>query len=85
MRGAIKLSNIHHVVLVLQDGSLVVVDVKVIRSAEDGHHTGKASRPCFAVHSVAGVLSLMGPDNGQEVILLQKCASAYRCQLRREW
>ena len=61
---AVELANIHYVVLILQDRSLVVVYVEVIGCAEDGHHTREACRPCLSVHSVASILSFVGSDHG---------------------
>jgi hypothetical protein len=56
MRCAVELSDVHDVVLVLQNRSLVVVYVKVVWRAEDGHDTGETSCPCFPVHSVSSIL-----------------------------
>ena len=62
---AIELSDVHHIVLVLQDRGFVVVYVEVIRGAEDGHDTWEACRPSLSVHPVASILSLMSADDGQ--------------------
>lgn len=37
MRTTIELSNVHNVVLVLEDGGFVVVDVEVVGRGEDRH------------------------------------------------
>ena len=53
------LSDIHHVVLVLEHGGLVVVDVQVVGGREDGDQRGETRSLTLSVHSVAGVLSLV--------------------------
>ena len=62
---AVKLSDVHHVVLVLQNRGFVVVYVEVIGCAEDGHDTGEACRPGLSVHPIASILSLMRAYDGQ--------------------
>jgi hypothetical protein len=52
VRSAVELANVHDVVLVLEDRSLVVVDVEVVGSREDGHDRGESSRLGLAVHPV---------------------------------
>jgi hypothetical protein len=53
MRSTIELSDIHDIVLVLEDCSLVVVYIQVIRSTKDGNNGRKASRSGLSVHSIA--------------------------------
>ena len=60
---AIELPNIHDVVLVLQYGCFVVIDVEVVRCAEDGHDAREACGSRFAVHSIAGILSFVCSDD----------------------
>ena len=74
MRRAIELSNVHNIVLVLQDRSLVVVDVKVVGCAEDCHDARKASRPRLSVHAITGILRFVGSDDGEEIVLLEEVA-----------
>jgi hypothetical protein len=74
MRSAIELSYVHDVVLILEDSGLVVVDIQVIGSAEDGHDTREACGHGLAVHSIAGILGFVGSNDGQEVVLLQEIA-----------
>ena len=52
MRGAIELSDVHDIALVLQDGCFVVVYVEVVRGGEQGHHRREAGRPRLAIHTV---------------------------------
>ena len=78
---AVELSDVHDIVLVLQDRSLIVVHVEVVRGGEDGHHTRKACRPCLAVHSIASILSFMGPDDGEKVVLFEEVAGG---RIRKE-
>lgn len=75
------MANVHNVVLVLQDCSLVVVDIQVVGGTEDGHDTGEASGSRLAVHAVTGVLSFMGTNDGQQIVLLQESAC---CRVRKE-
>lgn len=74
MRSAVELSDVHNIVLVLKDRCLVVVDIEIVGCAEDGHDTGEACRPGFAIHAVAGILGLVRADNGEEVVLLEEVA-----------
>ena len=74
MRCAVELSDIHHVVLVLQHRGFVVVYIEVVGCAEDGHDTWKARCPSLPVHPVTSILSLVRADDGQEVVLLQEGA-----------
>ena len=70
----VELPDVHHVVLVLQNGGFVVVHVEIIGCTEDGHDTWEACRPSLSVHPVASVLSLMSANDGQQVVLLQEGA-----------
>ena len=53
MRCAVELPDVHDVVLILEHGSLVVVDIEIVGGTEDGHDGGESSRLCLAVHSVS--------------------------------
>lgn len=88
MGGTIKLSDIHDITFILEDGGLIVVDIKVIRCGKDGHHGRETSRFCLAVHAIPGltlrlhincrtldiprILSLMSTDNGKQIISLKE-------------
>ena len=76
VRRAVELANVHNVVLVLQHGGLVVVNVEVVGRGENGHNTRESGRPGLAVHAVTSILGLVGADDGEEVILLQEVASS---------
>lgn len=54
MRGAVKLSDVHHIAFVLEYSGLVVVHIKIVRCGENRHDGGKPSRFGFPIHSVAG-------------------------------
>jgi hypothetical protein len=69
-----ELPDVHYVVLVLQDGGLVVVHVQVVRRAEDGHDTGEARGPRLPVHAVSGILGFVRANNGEQVVLLEEGA-----------
>ena len=81
MRCAIELSNVHDVILILQNRRFVVVNVEVIRSTEYGHDTGESCRPGLPIHAIACILCFVGPNNGQEVVLFKKSA---RGRIREE-
>jgi hypothetical protein len=53
MRRAVKLSDIHDIALVFQDGSFIIVDIQVIGGGEDGHDGGEPCRLRLAIHSIA--------------------------------
>lgn len=72
MRRAVELSNIHHVILVLEHRCFVIVDIEVIGRAEDGHHTGESCRPGLAIHPITCILSLVCSNNREQIILLQE-------------
>ena len=55
-RCAIELSDVHHVILVLQNCGFVVVHVEIVRCAEYGHETRDTRRPSLPVHPVTGIL-----------------------------
>jgi hypothetical protein len=63
LRRPTELSDVHHVVLVLQYGCLVVVHIKVVWCAEDGHHARKTSRPSLPVHAISGILRFVRANN----------------------
>ena len=73
MRSAVELADVHDIVLILENGGFIVVDVEVVGSAEDSHNGGEASGTRLAVHSVASILSLVGADDGEKIVLFQKC------------
>lgn len=50
--GRVELTDVEHVALVFQDGGLVVIDIKVIRSGEEGHDGGEARGSSLPVHPV---------------------------------
>ena len=72
MWSAVELADIHDVVLVLKHRSFVVVDIEIVRCAENGHNAWKTRRSCFSVHPIACILSFVRPDYGQQIILFQK-------------
>jgi hypothetical protein len=66
------LSDIHNVVLVFQNSSLVVVDIQVVRGTEDCHNAGESGSPSLSVHAIPGVLCLVRADHRQKVVLLEE-------------
>lgn len=76
MRGAVELTNVHDVGLVLENGSLVRVNVKVVGSGEDGHDRGEASSLGLLVHAVTCVLSLVRTDNREKIVTLEELAGS---------
>ena len=53
VRRAVELADVHHVVLVLEDGSLVVVHVQVVGRREYGDQRREARVLRLLVHAVA--------------------------------
>ena len=53
------LSDVHHVVLVLEHRCLVVVDVQVVGGREDGDQGGESRGLALSVHSIARVLGFV--------------------------
>ena len=74
MRSAVELSDVHDVILILKNGSLVVVDVKIIWCTEDGHNTREAGSSCLSVHAVTSILSFMSTNDGKKIVLFQEAA-----------
>lgn len=69
-----KLPDVHDVVLVLQNGSLVVVHIEIIGRTEDGHDARETSRPSLPVHAVSSVLGFVGTNDREQVVLLKEGA-----------
>ena len=53
MGGAIELSDIEDIALVLEDSRLIVVTIEVVRTREEGHDGWETCRPRLSVHPVA--------------------------------
>lgn len=53
MRRAVELADVHHVVLVLENGRLVVVNVEVVGRREDGDQRREARVLRLLVHAVS--------------------------------
>ena len=77
MRCAVELSNVHHIILVLQHCSLVVVDIEVVGCAKDGHDAGEAGSPRLSVHAISGILRFVGSNDGEEIVLLEEVAGGW--------
>ena len=58
-----ELPDVHNIVFIFQDRSLVVVYIQIVRCAKDGHDTRKTCGPSLAVHAITSVLSFVRPDN----------------------
>ena len=72
---AIELPYVHHIVLVLQHSSFVIIYIKIIGCGEYCDERWKASRLAFSVHTVSGVLRLVGADDREQIVVLQKLAA----------
>lgn len=75
MGAAIELPYVHHIVLVLQHSSFVIIYIKIIGCGEYCDERWKASRLAFSVHTVSGVLRLVGADDREQIVVLQKLAA----------
>ena len=62
MGTAVELTDVHHIVLVLEHGSLVVVHIEIVGSREDGDERREPGGLAFSVHSVARVLCFVCSD-----------------------
>ena len=71
---AVELPDVHDVVLVLENGSLIVVHVEVVRRTEDGHDTGETSGSCFPIHSVSSILRFVRTNDRKQVVLFEEGA-----------
>jgi hypothetical protein len=71
VRHAVELPDVHHVVLVAQDGSLVVVGIKIVGGREEGDHAREALGT-LAVHLVARVLGLVRADEREEIVPVEE-------------
>ena len=61
-----------HVTCTCATPTFVAVDVEVVGCREDGDERGEAGGLTLAVHLVAGVLRLVGSDDGEEVVTLEE-------------
>lgn len=52
MRSAVELADVHDIAFVFQHCRLVVVDVEIIRSGENGHDRGETSALRLAIHPI---------------------------------
>lgn len=63
MWGAVKLPDVHDIALVLENGGLVVVHIKIIWSREDSHNGRESSGLGFAVHAVSAAVLINEKGN----------------------
>lgn len=70
-----ELTNVHDIVLVLENSRLVVIHIEVVGCTKNGHDTREASRPGLPVHAVAGVLRFVGTDDGKKIVLFEESTS----------
>jgi hypothetical protein len=79
MWGAVELSDIHDIVLILQYRGFVVVDVQIVGGREDGHNGRKLCCSSLAVHAISrykrrdirdlpSVLGFVGSYYRQEIV-----------------
>jgi hypothetical protein len=52
MWSKVELSDVHHITLVLQHSSFVVIHVQIVRGGENGHDRRKSSCPRLAIHAI---------------------------------
>ena len=62
MWGSVELPDVEYIALVLENGSLVVVYVQVVRSGEEGHHGRETGGPSLPVHAI----SITGDEIGMK-------------------
>jgi len=66
------------------DAYLVVVHVEIVGRAEDGDKRWEARRLRLSVHAVSGVLSLVRPDDAEQIVVLQEVAARRVTASRRD-
>jgi hypothetical protein len=62
VRCAVKLTNIHNIVFIFENGGLVIVHIEIVGSREYGHDGREAGSLAFSVHSVSSILSFVCSD-----------------------
>lgn len=72
MRARVELPNVQDVAFVLENSGLVVVNIQVVGCREEGHDRREPRRPRLAVHTVPGILSFVGSDNGEKLVALKE-------------
>ena len=68
----VELLNVDLLTFKLNDGAFVVVNIAVVRSAEDRDHLRKTTLGAPLMHLVPFQLSLMSPDHTQQTVLLEE-------------
>lgn len=71
-----ELSNVHNIILVLQDSRLIVIHIKIIGRRENRHHTWESSSLCLPIHAVTSVLGLVCSNDRQKIVFFQEGASS---------
>ena len=72
MGRAVELSNVHDIIFVFQNSSLVVVQIEVIRCAENCHDARKPGSTSLSVHTVSSILGLVSANDREQVVLLKE-------------
>lgn len=67
-----ELTNVHDIVLILENSSLVVVDIQVVGCTEDSHDTRESSSSGLAVHAVSSVLGFVCANDRKKIVLFQE-------------
>mmetsp|Transcript_19137 Transcript_19137/g.38634 ORF Transcript_19137/g.38634 Transcript_19137/m.38634 type:complete len:271 (+) Transcript_19137:1903-2715(+) len=75
VRGVVELLDVQRIVLKLQNCALVVVAVAVVGSREDRNHCREPRPRVGLVHFVPFQLGLVGPDDREQLVLLEEHSS----------
>ena len=54
--------------------AFVVVDIKVVRSREEGDDRGKAGGETLTIHAIARILCLVSADHREKLVVFQEAA-----------
>lgn len=67
-----KLSNVHDIILILQHRRFIIIHIQIVGRRKDGHDTGESSGFGLSVHSVTGILRLMGTNDREQVVFFEE-------------
>ena len=74
VRCTVELPDVHDIIFVLEDCSLVVIHVEIVWCGENRHDRREACCSCLLVHSIPGILSLVCSDYRKKVVSFEELA-----------
>ncbi len=85
MRTPGKLTNVHRVGVVTQNGSLVLVRVEIVGSRKECNHAGEIGRFACLVQAISCILNFVGANERQEVVSFQKGTHCWIATFVLDW